>query len=101
LNPSVIIPSEERKQDWVERNIQKMVTMLMKDARVQRPLPLGITMSSIALTKFVAYLKSKSLFHPEIDGRFKFLGIPVHENKHLPSGTFVLEKFKPLRMMEG
>ncbi len=93
LNPQVIIPSENPKGDWIEKNIETMMGMVMKDARLGKSLPTAITMNPVALKKFVEILKSKNAYFP-YDGKLDFLGIPVYSSHNLPFGTFTLERFK-------
>lgn len=80
--------------DWIEKNIQKMMGQISQDARHQRPLPLGITMHGVAYNKFVNILQGMNSFFPEPDGKFKFIGIPVHKNDRIPYGCFTVERFR-------
>ena len=93
-NKEIIIPAEQIKGDWIEKNIQRMMIEVMKDIRHGKPLPFSLTMHGIAYRKFSNILQSKSIFFPEADGSFKFIGIPVHLNNRLPYGSFTLERFK-------
>lgn len=94
MNPSVIIPSENLKKDWILRNIAKMMNEIIIDARKCRPLPLAITMHGVALKKFVEVLKSKAMFLKDPSGKITFLNIPIYENNRLPLGSFVVERHK-------
>ena len=94
MTPSINIPSERIKGDWIEKNIQRMMNEIMKDARYQKPLPLSITLHGIAYRKFQNILQSKNAYFPEPDGSFKFIGIQVFENNKLPYGCFTVERFK-------
>lgn len=93
-NPSINIPAEQIKGDWIEKNIHTMINQIMADARHKRPLPTSITCHGVALRKFIDILKSKSVYFPEEDGKFKFIGIQVFENNRLPYGTFTVKRFK-------
>jgi hypothetical protein len=99
MNPSVIIPSEKLAHDWIEKNLERFIGQSMRTARHQKPLPLSVTMHGIARTKFIEMLKSESAYHPEPNGNFKFLGIPVYTNNRLPYGTFCVESFKPVKLL--
>lgn len=87
-------------KDWIDNNIQKMMDQIMSDVRYKRPLPTSINLHGVALKKFIAILKSKSAFFPDDDGHFKFLNVPVYANNDLPFGSFVVERFKPQRLLE-
>ena len=79
--------------DWIEKNLKRMMDQIYVDARLQKPLPLRITMHPAALDKFIEILKSKSIFFPNENGGFTFIGIPIKINGHLPFGTFAVERF--------
>lgn len=87
------------RSPWIEKNIQKMVGQIMRDARLQRPMPLSITMNPVALSHFIEFLRSQSAFYPNEDGSFSFLKIPVYVNKYLPTGTFTVEIIGDRRML--
>lgn len=94
MNPSVLIKSETPQTDWIEKNIEKAIGQIMGDVKHGRILPTSMTFNGVALKKFIAILKSQGAYWPEPDGKFKFIGIPIHSNNRLPYGTFTVERFK-------
>lgn len=94
MNSTVNIPSEDLKKDWIEKNIEKAIGQIMGDFNHKRPLPASITFHGIALKKFINILQGQSAYHPNPDGSFKFITIPIYTNNRLPYGTFVIERFK-------
>ena len=84
---------------WIDRNLEKMMTQIMQDARHQRPMPTSITLHGIAYKKFIELLKSKGAYHPKAAG-FDFVGVPVYINNDLPMGTFVVDRFRNVGLLK-
>lgn len=76
---------------WIEKNLETLMTQILQDVRMGRPLPYSITFHGISYKKFIELLKSKAAYHPKPDG-LEFLGIPTRVNNNLPFATFVVER---------
>ncbi len=84
--------------DWIQRNLEKLMIQIFQDLRAARPLPLTITLHGVAYKKFIELLKSKAAYHPKPDG-IDFLGIPIFVNNSLPYATFVVERPDKVKLL--
>lgn len=84
--------------DWIHKNIEKMMTQIFQDLRQGRPLPISITLHGVAYKKFIELLKTKAAYHPRPDG-LDFLGVPVYVNNSLPYATFVVQRPDRVRLL--
>jgi hypothetical protein len=79
---------QEKAPLWCQKNIQRMMGMILRDKRMGRPVPLEVRMSKEALDYFKSFLKSEAYYFDPLLPKIDFMGVSVFYSEKLPPFTF-------------